>query len=275
MLTEENLNDHAAELAPRLPPFPPVVRQIFDLLDDDNASLEMLVRAARNDGVIAAGILSCANRMRRTHRQADLDDPFVATSIIGINQVRRILTVAARNNFASDDQDAIFLLNHSRAVAIVAQELAFVCGVSPELAHMAGILLDIGQLALFTLDREKFVALQRSCDDDEQMLAREQEAFGVHHATLGAALASHWMLPRTFVHAIERHHEEPSANDRLQAVLCLAESLTRALDIPPSPKHKLHRLNGHAQALLGIDWSSPAMHDLIGRCWSRYRHAAA
>lgn len=273
MLTPDNLAASVTRLAQTLPPFPTVVMQFLDMVRDEDLSFDLLIRLARNDPVILSGILSSANRLRHLHAQPDIHDPFIAASLIGLNQVRRIVVTAALNKFAAADKGARFLLDHSRAVAIVAQELAALCGVSPEKAYVAGILHDIGQLCFHILDPLAFQNVYRQSATDGNLTEREVAVFGVDHTRIGSALAEHWELPEDFVSAILTHHDDTIVTSKLQAVVNLAESLSRALDIPSSPKNRLTKLNGPAVEALGITWNSEEMLDCFGRCRARFRLA--
>lgn len=270
MLNRSNLAAEVAKLIKQLPPFPQVVVQILDMLHDEDASLDAITRLTRNDPVITSSVLATANHIRRLHAQPDVYDPFLAASLIGLNQFRRIVVSAALNKFIGQDKGAAFLLQHSRAVAIVAQELAMLCGVSPEKAYIAGILHDVGQLYFHVRDPERFQAVQAQSALDGRLLDHEAEAFGLDHAVVGGELARQWELPEAFALAIEAHHEMLVATSPLQALVNVAESLTRALDLPPSPKNHLSRINLVAVAHLGIDWHSQEMHDCFGRCRARF-----
>jgi putative nucleotidyltransferase with HDIG domain len=275
LLTPDNLAASVARLAKTLPPFPSVVMQFLDMARDEDLSFDVLIRHARNDPVILSGILSTANRLRRLNAQPDIHDPYIAASLIGLNQVRRIVVTAALNKFAAADKGARFLLDHSRAVAIVAQELATLCGVSPEKAYVAGILHDIGQLCFHILDPLAFQNAYRQSATDGKLIEREVAVFGVDHTRIGSALAEHWELPEDFVSAILTHHDDSIVTSKLQAVVNLAESLSRALDIPSSPKNRLTKLNGPAVEALGITWNSEEILDCFGRCRARFRLAIA
>lgn len=273
MLTADTLPAAIGAIAKHLPPFPRVVLQLVAMLDDDGVSMDALTREARNDPVITSGILATANRLRRINAQPDLHDPYVAASLIGISQVRRIVATAAMNKFMAGDRGATFLFDHSHAVAIVAQELAQLCGVPTEKAYVAGILHDVGQLCFHIMDAERFQEAYRQSVADGRLIERETAAFGVDHTLIGAALATHWQLPEDFVHSIRDHHEDTVVTSRLQAVINVAESLARALDIPSSPKNRVTRINSPAVAELGIDWNSPALHDCFGRCRARFQYS--
>ena len=272
MLTVDTLPVAIGAIAKHLPPFPKVVLQLLDMLRDEDASMEALTRLARNDPVITSGILATANRLRRINALPDLHDPFVAASLIGIAQLQRIVVTAAMNKFLAEDRGSTFLFNHSHAVAIVAQELAQLCGVSTEKAYVAGILHDVGQLCFHIMDAERFQEAYRQSMGDGRLIEREAAIFGVDHTLIGAALAAHWQLPEDFILSIRDHHEDAVVTSRLQAVINVAESLARALDIPSSPKNRVTRINSPAVEELGLDWNSPAMHDCFGRCRARFHY---
>jgi putative nucleotidyltransferase with HDIG domain len=271
MLTPDNLSAEVAELAKVLPPFPRVVMQLLEMLRADDLSLDALTRLARNDPVISSSILATANRLRRINALPDVHDPFIAASLIGVNQLRRIVVAAAMNKFAREEKGAEFLFDHSRAVAIVAHELALLCGVSPEKAYVAAILHDVGQLCFHILDPVAFQDVYDRSAVDGRLIERETQTFGVDHARIGGELALHWRLPEDFVSTIRTHHDAYVVTSKLQAVINVAESLTRALDMPPSPKNRLTQLNAPAVAALGIVWSSQEMQDCFGRCRARFR----
>jgi len=272
-LTPENLDTEVARLACRLPPFPSVVMELLELTGDEEVSINIMVRLARNDPVILSGILATANRLRRIHAQPDIHDPFVAASLIGTNQLRRIVITAAMNKFAPEENGAEFLHNHTRAVAIVAHELAMLCDVSPDKAYVAAMLHDVGQLCFHIMDAIAFQDIYLQSATDGKLIEREAAYFGFDHAVIGSKLAEIWQLPADFVCAIRWHHADDTVVCRLQALINVAESLTRALDIPPSPKNRLTKLNAKAVAELGIDWNSPEMLDCFGRCRARFHQA--
>lgn len=257
-------------LAEALPPFPGIVLQLLDRLRDEQSSLDALVKLARNDPVITSHILASANHIRRLHLQSDLSDPFDAASLIGLNRVRSIVVAAGMHQFLEQGKGGAFLFKHSQAVAIVAQELAALSGVSTEMAYVAGILHDIGQLCFHLLDEQAFREAYEQSSIDGKLLEREVDVFGLDHCRIGALVAEHWELPQEFVSTILTHHDEATVTSPLQATVCLAESLARALDIPHSHKNRVTNINRAALESLGLKWDSPEMLDCFGRCHARF-----
>ena len=275
MQVSESVKIDISVIAEKLPPFPTIVTQLLDELKNDSLSMESLVRIARNDPVISANILSCANGVRRMHALPDVSDAYVAAQLVGMNQIQRIIVTNGMNHFLKQDKGSEFLFWHSRAVALVAQELAMMTSISPEKAYIAAILHDIGQLCFHILDPVAFQTAYFQSGEDDRLLERETALFGVDHSLIGAALATHWHLPDEFALSILDHHKEHVVSGDLQAIINLAESLARALDIPSSAKNRVTRINRSAMDLLEIDWNAPAMMDCYSRCRARYRHAVA
>lgn len=273
MLNSDNLAGEVANLARSLPPFPAIVIQLLDMLRDESATFEVLARMARNDPVISANILAHANHVRRIHAQSDLTDAFVAASIIGINRVRRIVVTTGMNRFVAGVPGGPFLFQHSLAVAIAAQELATLNGQSQDLTYIAGMLHDVGQLCLHLLDEAAFEKVYMDSIGDGKLIQREAAVFGADHCQIGAQLARHWNLPEEIYSAILNHHEAETVTCPLQAGICLAETMVRALDIPASPKNRVTTVNSHAVAELELDWSDPEMADVFDRCMTRYLNA--
>lgn len=276
MLSQIDPAHEISRLAAALPPFPRVVHELLELLRNDELSIETLARVARNDPVIAGQILSVANQVRRLRLQPDLGDPFAATSLIGLNRVRQIVISAGMNRFVETAAGNIaFFYGHSLAVAIVAQELASLHELPPEDAYIAGILHDIGQLCFHISAPELYREVLERARADGRLIEHEVAALGSNHCLIGSLLAEHWHLPAEVLRAIATHHDREAPENRLQAVLMVAEVLARALDLPPSPDNRVQHLNPLACDLLGIDFAAPAMQDCLGRCRARFRYLSS
>ena len=262
-----------AEIAGLLPPFPRVVQRLHDVLDDDALSIDALVRIARFDPVITGQILSAANQIRRQRSASELSDPFSAASLIGLDRVRKIVLDSSINHYMQVISDTPFFYGHSLAVAIVSQEIAALASLPADKAYIAGILHDIGQLCLHVLDADAYRTVSALASRDGQLIEHERQQFGYDHSQIGSLLAEHWHLPESVQVAIATHHEEGSPLSPLQAVITLAETLSRALDLPPSPNNRVTHVNQQACELLKIDFASEAMQNCFGRCRARFRQA--
>ena len=264
------------EIAAKLPPFPRVVQQLLDLLREDAASVDSLARIAGTDSVVSSAILSAANRLRRIRLQPDTSDMFSAASLIGTNKLRQIVITAGMNHFLSEGCGQRFFYEHSLAVAIVSHELALLTHVSTDEAYIAGILHDIGQLAYYSADSKGYQNIRRQAMHGEDLLTLEAGAFGLNHCKVGLLLASYWQLPQNIMLAITTHHDTNNHwQNKLHAVINLAETICRGLDLPHSPHNRVLSVNASALDYLGLSWESPALQDLFARSRVRFAYLNA
>jgi putative nucleotidyltransferase with HDIG domain len=129
--------------------------------------------------------------------------------------------------------------DHSVACALIAEELAQALNQPKDRAYTAGLLHDIGRLALLTcypVEYNNLFAVARENDFDE--LECEWELFDVDHCTAGAWLARHWNLPEDFVEAISHHHRVEVIDASLVSIVTAAHQVANrigfhVLDAPP------------------------------------------
>ncbi|MGA1979906.1 MAG: HDOD domain-containing protein [Sedimentisphaerales bacterium] len=103
------------------------------------------------------------------------------------------------------------LIEHCLAVACCAEDIAGI--VSPQmdsqLAYSAGLLHDIGKLALDETMPRSFAGIVEQAKS-QQVSSRtlEQKHLGIDHTILGKRLATKWHLPNQIVLAIWLHHSD-------------------------------------------------------------------
>ena len=97
------------------------------------------------------------------------------------------------------------------AARTLSQHLRSVRSVRREEAFIGGLLQDLGVVAMNQAFGGQYGQLVRQAGADHASLrGLEQEAFGMDHAEVGAALAEEWKLPPLLVAPI-RYHENPEA----------------------------------------------------------------
>jgi putative nucleotidyltransferase with HDIG domain len=132
------------------------------------------------------------------------------------------------------------LLLHSLAVACCAEQLAelTVPNIDPQLAYYAGLLHDIGKLALQETMPKSFARILEEAESgNECSCTVEHRHLGTDHTIVGNHLARRWRLPGAAALAIWLHHSDtvtisrqmPEA--RIAAVVRLADCLARQLGI--------------------------------------------
>jgi putative nucleotidyltransferase with HDIG domain len=167
---------------------------------------------------LAARVLSLAQRnaagpVRQRHALRLVLDRFGADEIRDVLLETRV-SAAFEIEFAPS-QPAVperkDLILHSLAVACCAKRLAETSAldVDPQLAYSAGLLHDIGKLALQDIMPKSLAAItQESQATQSSLYAVEQKHLGTNHAMLGKQLAQKWRLPEPVAMAIWLHHSD-------------------------------------------------------------------
>lgn len=97
--------------------------------------------------------------------------------------------------------------HHSLTTAMIAYNAAKHMGYDHEdNAYLAGLLHDIGRLALMTVAPEKYASLFYR-RDDEALCIQESHSLGLNHTQAGAWLVRYWKLDPAIAKSIEHHHE--------------------------------------------------------------------
>jgi putative nucleotidyltransferase with HDIG domain len=130
------------------------------------------------------------------------------------------------------------LVVHSVAVACAARAIAsqIEAGPAVDLAYTAGLLHDVGKLALHQALPKGYARLAGAAKArGAAMVTCEREQLGTDHAAVGAYLAKRWHLPTPIQRAIWLHHaprcwaEGARSGLLLPGVVQLADALARSL----------------------------------------------
>lgn len=227
----------------QLPTLPGVVLQILQATSDRNAGAQDLIKLLNADQSLTARVLSVASSPALAARPVRTLEQ--AVPLIGFATVRNIvLSTSVFDAFKQPaeeqrengfDRQAFWL--HALAVACAARELAQrqpQAGVDPENAYIAGLLHDLGKVALSAVfpkayDRIVSATVEARGDISEF----ERDALGVDHARAGRRLAEQWRLPEEFNEVIWLHHfayhtlPDSVRNPQLIGIVQLADIIAR------------------------------------------------
>jgi HD-like signal output (HDOD) protein len=133
--------------------------------------------------------------------------------------------------------------------------LAQSLGLPAWAAHSAGLFEECGKALLFRHAPERYrSALGAAKGNDHALVALEQDAFGVSHDTLGAALCETWGLAPSAVYSV-RHHIEVHATwilpqrAELRGVVALSALAHGLMNQAEPPKAMIEGLS----AALGLE----------------------
>ena len=199
-----------------LPSPPSVALQIIALAQDPNATLGSAAQIISMDPALSARMLRVANSpLYATRRRTETLTQ--ALAMLGLNATLSLalgfsLVHGLRgHNGTAELQDRIW--RRSVLAAMAARLLGQQTNLKrAETLMLAGLLQDIGRLALLKAMPEEYVAACAEAADNEALLALERSRFGADHAEVGAWLARKWNLPDYLVEAIASS-ESDSAED--------------------------------------------------------------
>lgn len=183
--------------------------RILELTQDVNSSTKEIVNAIKSDPVMSAKILKAANSTYFGCR-AEIKTLEHAVTIIGRSALTTLaLSFSLSDETVRDEQLASHFLRYwlqSIVQAAAAETLAM--QHDPKLASewfMAGLLVDLGQLALLKLLKDKYVPILEG-DDPLPLHLRETQSIGMSHIEVGVRLMEQWRLPAPIIEATRWHH---------------------------------------------------------------------
>ncbi len=207
-----------------LQPIPQVALKILRLIDDEAADIAAIAAEVRKDQVISAQVLRLCNSslFARRVRIDSLDDALV---LLGQRMFVQMVVSAALRDFFNRSTSGYSIckggiFHHSVGTAIFSERLArFIGKVPAGLAYTAGLLHDIGKVALDQHVTEMYPLFYREFQEDQADITRiEQKVFGTDHVEIGTELARRWAFPESLTHVVAFHHDPHRAQADVELV---------------------------------------------------------
>ena len=216
-----------------LPPFPRAVTRFIALLSQDDAGAGQLADVVGMDPALSAAILRLVNSAGYA-TGTRIDSVTQAILRVGTERLKALaytIGVGAYMKGARRQKAHHLCWQHSIACAFLAQEIAAAFGTDRDRAYTAGLLHDVGRLALLAGYPKEYSALvTTSIEDSLGLVDAERAMFDIDHCEAGAYLASDWGFSEDLREAIVQHHAVlPPAGGGLPALVNLACRLTDAL----------------------------------------------
>lgn len=219
-----------------LPVFPAVALELIDLVDQGVVDTPTIAHLLGRDPALSAEVLWQANSARFA-RQKSVSQVNEAVTLLGTDQTCRIALRAACRGLVGPALGRPELRRsweHCIASAIVASALAPELGQPPGPAYTAGLLHDVGCLALVAVYPDRYLeAIGLGNQEGCPWIEAERQIFGVDHCTVGGWLVEEWRLPDELSEVVVHHHDERPF-DRSMVSLIVAASTVADLVQPNS-----------------------------------------
>ncbi len=195
----------------RLPPFPQVAVRVLQLANNENVQLHQLCDLISSDPAFASEVLTVANSLLYAPRYPSTTI-MQAVAVLGANTLQGMcVTVGVRAYLGKTmSQPAMRnLWRHNLACAMVAERLAATGFIDKDQAYTAGILHDVGRMALAVIQPKDYAALlETHRGGSATILEAERELFGWNHCETGRQLVADWKLPQDLETVVADHHAE-------------------------------------------------------------------
>lgn len=197
-------------LLSRLPSLPTVAVRLLGLMGRPDVNLKEVSNLIVSDGALTAEILRMSNSAMFGVR-SEVRSILQALAVLGCERVKGLTCTIALRSYLGNALQIPALKRcwrHNLATAVVASEISEWARQDAGEAYTAGILHDIGRLALVAADPARYLQLVDSAAYHGGSLSSwEIATYGIDHSEAGEWLATSWSLPPVLCKSIRDHHQ--------------------------------------------------------------------
>lgn len=191
----------------KLPPFHPTALRLMNLSVESETAMADFEEAFKADPALTADLLLVANSAEFGLR-ARIETIRHALSFLGLERVRSLGCTIAFSFYVRNVPRSPYMRMawaHSVATAVIADAIGKVHGSS--VMYTAGLVHDLGRLALLGVGENYAEKLNVQFEDMEQSFAMEKEEFGMTHCDAGETICDKWRFPPSLKVCMTAHHE--------------------------------------------------------------------
>ena len=225
-----------------LPPFSPVACRLVQLVNNEKAHFREVSEVFALDAALSSQVLRVANSALFGCRY-EIASILKAVLVVGADRLRDIAVTVAMKNYMGEEDNAFLLRcwRHNLATALWCERLVSYCDLEPSTAYTAGMLHDIGRIALLLLFPHQYVvSMDHTLTGGLDRLEAERELCDADHCQIGHSLSAAWNFPPALVDVIAHHHEEAApetpASRLLVQAACAAASMSGFHTVGPRPE---------------------------------------
>jgi putative nucleotidyltransferase with HDIG domain len=192
-----------------LPPFPASALKALNLMSGTDTSLLELCNLIRSDPAFSTAVLRIANSPVVAFSK-NITSVLQASMLLGFRRLKSVAITVGLKKYLEGSFTPVVqsCWRHSVACAMIAERSAKWTSLDEDFAYTAGILHDIGRVALATVMPRSYAGvIDRGADQSQDLLQVEQELCGIDHCQAGRSLVTAWNLPEAFLEITSRHHD--------------------------------------------------------------------
>ncbi|GGC75909.1 HDOD domain-containing protein [Undibacterium terreum] len=210
-------------MAARLPSMPQTLLKLMEQCQSEEVGVADLSRLIAQDTAMTAKMLAVANSSAY-HRNGPSNGLDPALQAIGTEMIKTIvINESVSQIFDKLSQpggaDLRGFWSHSVQSGLTAKVIALKTGYSnPEEAYLAGLLHDVGRLALYAILPKEY-AFNFFAPDNDDLCAVEERTLQTTHAEVGSWLIEQWSLDSFIADSVLYHHEAPSRLEKAHPLI--------------------------------------------------------
>jgi putative nucleotidyltransferase with HDIG domain len=241
-----------------LPTLSNVAQEILRDLDEDSTGMDEICEKVSMDQSLAAKTLKLANSS-----YYGTDSKVVtlqqAVALLGIKNVKNLIlmTSIAGSFQTSKCQNFDFkaFWRHSIATAICAEIISRTLRLKHDFAFTAGLLHDIGKLALVTVFPKEYESVIAWRDQEDcYLMDAERAVLGIDHVEAGLVLAKHWQFSIPIQDAIRGHHQPTDEGlNSVATIVHVADVIVHGLDLSKMENDRTPLLSVEAWDTLALN----------------------
>ncbi len=198
-----------------LPSLPAVAMRVIELTSADNVSMKALAETIQNDQALAAKVLRTVNSSMYALRTkcSSINQAIVMLGLSAVKTLALGFTlVSAIKDSRTEGFDLEDHWRRSLYTGVAARIIANKARLSnPEECFLGGLLQDVGMIAMYQSLGSAYLRVIMNAEGDHRKVSKfELEQLELHHADVGAMLATRWKLPESLIMPI-KYHERPTA----------------------------------------------------------------
>jgi putative nucleotidyltransferase with HDIG domain len=220
----------------KVPPFPSIALRALNMMTGTESSLPELCDLIRIDPAFSSAVLRMANSPLIGFSRR-ITSVLEASMLLGFRRLKSLVITIGLQSYLEEMHTPLLqpCWHHSLACAILAEQAATSAGVDKNFAHTAGILHDLGRIAMAASMPGSYArVLEKSAARGEDLLRIERETCGIDHCEVGRRLVEAWYLPPAFSEIISGHHNSQGS---YQDVVAIVRSSCRLADSLGFPEH--------------------------------------
>jgi putative nucleotidyltransferase with HDIG domain len=192
-----------------LPPLPPIALKALNLMAGTDTPLRELCDLIRSDQAFSTAILRIANSPLVSFSK-NITSVLQASMLLGFRRLKSVVITIGLKEYLNDSFTPLMrsCWRHSLACATIAERSAKSRLFDKDFAYTAGVLHDIGRLAMAASMPQAYAqVVAKGADQPQDLLQVEQKLCGIDHCQAGRSLVTAWDLPEAFIEITSCHHD--------------------------------------------------------------------